>query len=247
MRIIPRDVDGEAEVRIPGPQDPRLYPSLFHSRYRVLTGLRKAVERFVENHVKGRGFRTVLDVGAGSAPYRPLLVPHVERYTTVDLPGTRADVELTSEGRVPLRDASADVLLSNQVLEHVEDPRAHVLELARLLDPRGILLLSTHGHWMYHPSPADYWRWTGPGLRRTLEGAGFEVVDTVGVLGRAAAGLQLFHDGVVGAIPARLRPLLALCLAGTMPMVDRLDRSNRSEDASVFVITARPSRGGMEA
>jgi SAM-dependent methyltransferase len=224
-----------------------VYPSLFHSRYRLLTGLRRAVERFVENHVQGRGFRTALDVGAGSAPYRPLLAPHVESYTTVDIPGTGAEVEVTSEGKIPLGDGSADVLLSNQVLEHVEDPQAHVLELARLLAPRGVLLLSTHGHWMYHPTPGDYWRWTGPGLRRLLEGAGFEIVETVGVLGRAAAGLQLFHDGVAGAIPARLHPLLAFCLAGMMCLAERLDRSDRTEDASVFVVTAHRSRGGQVA
>jgi SAM-dependent methyltransferase len=232
---------------MPEPRDPRLYPSPFHSRYHVLTGLRRAVERFVQDHVQGRGFRTALDVGAGSAPYRSLLAPHVERYTTVDLPGTGADVEVTSEGRVPLRDGSADVLLSNQVLEHVEDPQAHVLELARLLAPHGVLLLSTHGHWMYHPTPRDYWRWTGPGLRRVIEAAGLEIIEAVGILGRAAAGLQLLHDGVVGAIPARLHPLLAFCLAGIMRMAEKLDRSDRTEDASVFVITARRSRGAEAA
>ena len=220
----------------------RLRPSRFHPRYLVLVRLREALERAVDRHLAGRGLGRALDVGAGTAPYRSLFEPHVRRYDTADLPGTGAELEVGADGRVPAESGCADLVISNQVLEHVDDPAAHLGELRRLSAPGGTLLLSTHGHWMYHPDPGDYWRWTGPGLRRLVERAGFEVLDIEGVLGRSAAGLQLAHDGLVERVPARLRPLFAFAFQVFMGAVDRVDRSERATDACVFVVSARRPR-----
>lgn len=197
------------------------------------------MESFVATEVEGKGLDTLVDVGAGECPYREMLEPHVRKYITVDLPGCGADVDVGPDGRVPLPDGVAQVLVSNQVLEHVADPTTHVAELARLLAPDGVLVLSTHGHWMYHPTPTDYWRWTGPGLRKLLSDAGLHVVLTTGILGRGAAGLQLFHDGIVHRVHHRLRPLLGLLLNCIIPLVERWDTSDRHDDACVFVVTVR--------
>ena len=48
----------------------------------------------------------------------------------------------------------------------------------RALRPGGTLVLSTHGMFEEHGCPDDYWRWTGFGLRRAVEDAGFQV-DTI--------------------------------------------------------------------
>lgn len=217
----------------------RLRPSRFDSRYVVLTRLRRALEELIARHVADRDVAVAVDVGSGSAPYRSLLELHVARYRTADLPGQGAELEVGPDGGVALADASADLVLSNQVLEHVDDPDVHLHELARLLAPHGLLLISTHGYWMYHPTPRDYWRWTGPGLRRTLDRHGFDVLETIGVLGRAASGLQLLHDGLAPAVPGPLRPLFAGLAQLAMALVDRLDRSDRTDDACVFVVAAQ--------
>jgi SAM-dependent methyltransferase len=91
-------------------------------------------------------------------------------------------------------DCTADVVVSTQVLEHVPDPRAYLLECRRILKPGGMLILTTHGYWEYHPQPTDLWRWTGPGLRKLVEASGFRVLDCTGLLGLASSGLHLFQD-----------------------------------------------------
>ena len=65
-----------------------------------------------------------------------------------------------------MADGSFDVVLCTQVLEHSDDPAQAVRELRRVTAPGGRVLASTHGVQVYHPSPADYWRWTHEGLRR---------------------------------------------------------------------------------
>ena len=67
---------------------------------------------------------------------------------------------------LPVEDASFDVVLCTQVLEHCDDPAQAVRELRRVTAPGGRVLASTHGVQVYHPSPEDYWRWTHAGLRR---------------------------------------------------------------------------------
>ena len=44
-----------------------------------------------------------------------------------------------------------------------------VREFHRVTSPGGRVLASTHGVQVYHPSPADYWRWTHAGLELMFE------------------------------------------------------------------------------
>lgn len=224
--------------------NPRLCPGPLHSRRVVLRRLRDTMDEVVERYLVGRETGVLVDVGAGSTPYRPLLEPHVGKYRTADLPGEGAELEIDEQGRVPLPDARADVVLSNQVLEHVDDPGAHVAELVRLLRPGGILVLSTHGYWMYHPTPGDFWRWTGPGLRKVLAGGGLEVLETKGVLGRGAAGVQLLQDVVLERLPTWVRGPAAGVFQLAVATADQLDRSDRHDDACVFVtVSTKPESG----
>lgn len=147
---------------------------------------------------------TVVDYGCADAPYRDLF--EAQRYVGVDLPGNpESSAHIGPDGSVPLPDASADLVLSTQVLEHVAEPGAYLAEALRLLRPGGSLVLTTHGIMYLHRDPQDYWRWTCDGLRRLVEQAGFEVVELRGVLGLAAAALQLLQDGTGAAVPRRLR------------------------------------------
>ena len=73
---------------------------------------------------------------------------------------------------IPAADASFDLVLCIQVLEHVDDPAQAVRELARVTRPGGRVLLSTHGAMVYHPNPSDSWRWTHEGLERLFAANG---------------------------------------------------------------------------
>ena len=191
---------------------------------------------------QGRSGQTLVDLGCGDMPYRMLYQPLVDRYIGVDLSSNaRADMHFDGAGKVPLPDGSADVVLSTQVLEHVSSPQQYLAEARRLLRPGGVLFLSTHGYWMFHPDPTDYWRWTGEGLKTEIAKAGFRVERCRGVMNLASAGVQLFQDGLTPRVPSFLRSAFFWTMNRLMALVDRKGEGNASRDidASVFIVTAR--------
>ena len=233
----------EAKVGAPAPsaaaRSPRLNPRRFSGRYYVLTQLRREMEVIIAAHIPDRP-GTLIDFGCGDSPYRPLM-PQQVRYIAADLSSNpAASVHLEGEGRVPLPDGSAEYVLSSQVLEHVTDPPAYLAEARRLLSHDGLLILSTHGVWKYHPHPRDLWRWTGEGLRQTVTTAGFTIERFTGLLGMAAAGVLLLQDGLVMRTPRRLRSLVAGAMQPLIHAADLLhDDAQRRQDAAVFCLVAR--------
>ena len=108
----------------------------------------------------------VLDVGCGVKPYYPFFEPYASEYVGVDVvENPAADLQGAVES-LPVEDASFDLVLCIQVLEHAEDPAKGVRELRRVVAPGGSVLASTHGVQVYHPAPVDLWRWTHAGLDR---------------------------------------------------------------------------------
>ena len=137
---------------------------------------------------------TVVDFGCGEQPYRSLFSGC--NYFGVDLAGNAAaDVHTDPNGRVPLADESADLVLSTQALVHVADPVTYLDECHRMLRPGGTLVLTTHGVMFAIRHPTDFWRWTCDGLRLIVERAGFAIAEQRGLMTLTAAGLQLLqHD-----------------------------------------------------
>jgi SAM-dependent methyltransferase len=108
----------------------------------------------------------VLDVGCGAKPYEPLFATHADVYVGVDpVDNPHAELKGVVED-LPVADASFDIVLCNQVLEHCDNPARAVAELRRVTAPGGRVLASTHGVMAYHPYPTDYWRWTHAGLEK---------------------------------------------------------------------------------
>ena len=72
-----------------------------------------------------------------------------------------------------------DVVICEQVIEHVVDPCAAVANLRDLCVPGGLVIVSTPFLIKVHEVPLflmkDYWRFTPRGLQTLLESAGLEV------------------------------------------------------------------------
>jgi SAM-dependent methyltransferase len=203
----------------------RLYPSIFHTRYVVLSQLRDiTVARMQELTTQNKNL-TLIDFGCGDMPYRSLLEPMVGKYLGVDLEmNPKAGHHIGFDSKTTLPDGYANIILSNQVLEHVDTPSGYLQEALRLLKPGGHMICTTHGYWFYHPTPNDYWRWTSAGLRKTIEAEGFQINIFHGVLGLAASGLQLLQDGIIAKLPKFLVPPFALVMQAKIWLFNKITR-----------------------
>ena len=77
---------------------------------------------------------------------------------------------------VPLPDNSVARIISDNVLEHVDNPVKAVAEMYRLLESGGYLYVVTPFLYPYHSSPNDFTRWTTEGLKGLL--SDFEFVES---------------------------------------------------------------------
>jgi SAM-dependent methyltransferase len=249
------------------PIDARLEPSFFRHDRHTLVALRRAVEDTITKVRAELGCSpgTVVDIGAGSAPYRALFSQLGARYIACDLaddhdsdcgawargvtPMAPSDLVRFEDGcTIPLPSGEADIVVSFQVLEHVWDLRWYLDECKRLLAKDGRLILSTHGVWLYHPHPGDYRRWTRVGLVRELERYGFDVTNVetaVGPLAWTSQFRALAYHHVFAKIPLIGRALSALTMAVLnlrMLIEERITPPTLTENnAAVYVMTAKVS------
>lgn len=121
---------------------------------------------------------TLVDVGCGTRPYEDLFVGHVRRYIGIDWPAPHAAANPHVVGdatQLPLRDGSANSVLATEVMEHVAEPALLLAEIARVLAPGGVLILSVPFLEPIHEEPRDFFRFTPFGLHHLLGRSGFAV------------------------------------------------------------------------
>jgi ubiquinone/menaquinone biosynthesis C-methylase UbiE len=91
---------------------------------------------------------------------------------TWDFSHVQLEADLNKE--IPLDDASVDVIISIQVLEHLSNPQQALKEMARVLKPGGHLFLTTPFSYQEHQQPYDFYRYTRYGLKHLIEQGGLE-------------------------------------------------------------------------
>src|SRR5688572_7417485 len=139
--------------------------------YAVRAPLAQWLEAEARRAATGLGAYRLLDVGCGEKPYAPVF-EHAAEYVGLDT-AEHAHADLVGPiESIPAEDASFDLVLCIQVLEHVDDPAQGIRELHRVTRPGGRVLLATHGAMVYHPNPVDLWRWTNEGLERLFRQSG---------------------------------------------------------------------------
>ena len=95
--------------------------------------------------------RRVLDLGCGTGYGTALIADNAEEVIGLDialnaLPTTTSTAALFVAGdstRLPLRDQTFDLVISFQVIEHIEDEERYLSEVHRVLTPDGLFIVST--------------------------------------------------------------------------------------------------------
>lgn len=221
---------------------PALPPPWYPYRHCVVA-LRSSLQRII-GILKPTSSTRVLDYGCSVLQYRNLFPADCD-YRGADLPGNAlATVDLSKDGRIILPDGQVDIVLSTQVLEHVQDPALYIAEAYRVLAPGGNLILTTHGIFVYHPDPEDNWRWTSTGLSRQIEAAGFQIREIEGLIGGLPAAIQMIQDMTWRKLPHWLRKPYFAFFQFWIGLFDRAySTEGRLRNAWVYAVLAQKPAG----
>jgi SAM-dependent methyltransferase len=134
-----------------------------------------------------------LDVGAGSAPYRAEIEKfwNIVNYTAMDIAPSDSTSLVASADNVPLHSGAVDLVVSFDVLQHLQNYGQALDEMARVLRPGGAVILSVP--FVYSECDRhDFRRWTMEGIVYELHIRGLDVV-----LAKTRGGM-LFALGCLG-------------------------------------------------
>jgi|GEM_PF-3343522 len=183
-------------------------------------------------------FRRVLDVGAGSAPYRRFF-PESD-YLTLD---KHEPADYQSFEEIP-RNKKFDLILLIEVLEHVEDLEELFEGIGKVLSSAGQLWISVPFAARIHRAPEDYRRFTDEGLKRVLASHGFGA-HTLKFRGTELTSLfaKLFYIGF-RSVPLSLPFLCGLpCLLALAHCTLRFDIGSPEDPLGFFAVATKlPAR-----
>ena len=134
---------------------------------------RPRIKAFLQRHSTDR---KTLDVGCGTALYGDLF-PNRVTLDVAERPGIPVDIIADAHDLQQISDASFDVVLCTEVLEHLHTPLQALKEFHRVLAPGGQLILTTRFIYPLHDVPGDYYRYTKYGLKHLVTEAGFTIDD----------------------------------------------------------------------
>jgi SAM-dependent methyltransferase len=156
---------------------PRTLTPMHKSAYETM---RRAINRFVPDDRP----LTVVDLGSGTnrkklnegTTHAALFDGRDVKMIGVDV-AQRANVDLVMPKpyKVPLRSGSVDVVVSGQVFEHIPFPWASMLEIARLLKPGGVFIVTVPSRGHPHGG-VDCWRYYADGIRALAAWSGLKVL-----------------------------------------------------------------------
>jgi SAM-dependent methyltransferase len=195
----------------------------------------------------------VIDVGAGSAPYRSAFA-HCD-YKTQDFKGLQDDqmrhgayaqIDFICDARsIPVPNGSFDVVLCTEVLEHHPEPIAVVCEFSRILVPGGRLFLTAPLGSGIHQEPYHFYGgYTPYWYRHFLRAVGFSEVEISANEGSFrhfaqeairfsrmtrpfSLGMPLLAELAWLPVWCLLAPILIIVVPIAAKLLDRFDRDQR--------------------
>ena len=223
-----------------------LNPPFWDSCHYLNNKLRKEYELIFDKYLNDKNYDKLLDYGCGAKPYEIIITTYIKNYIGVDIGNNpKADYLIEPGQKLPFNDKYFDIVLSSQVLEHVEESNQYLNECNRVLKNNGLLFLSTHGTWQYHTT-IDVQRWTSYGLRKLIGSYNFEIIDFVPILGQLALTSQLrltYYNSVAnyfGAIGRCIVLPISIIYQYKMRFEDLLTPKRvKQRDSAIYLIAAK--------
>lgn len=153
---------------------------LIYSLVAIVTG--KTAKSIVRTMPEGA---LMLNIGSGAKRIDP-------RVINVDLiPEQGIDI-VASAYELPFKDGSVDLVISENILEHLEYPERAVAEIHRVLKTGGSIFIVTPFMLGFHSSPDDFYRWTLTGMKLLLKD--FTILDLGVYAGPTAALVAMLRE-----------------------------------------------------
>lgn len=176
----------------------------------------------------------VLDIGSSAGSYdvrrefrharsglgRASLYVALDINTAVQ-PDVVADAHL-----LPFKDEVFDVILANNVIEHLRDAATGIAEMRRVLRADGHVLYTIPFLYPVHEAPHDYVRYTRYGLARLFRG--FRTVEIHGRGGFFSTMAQFVYLLTRAADPVKLGGVLRAVMYPGLWVMVQLDRFDRT-------------------
>jgi SAM-dependent methyltransferase len=157
-------------------------------------GVRRALQPLLQELGKGRG------INIGGGPRRL-----DERLVHLDVvPHPSCDC-IADARRLPFAAGAFDLAVSQETVEHVDDPFLAVREMVRVVRPGGKVYLQVPFVIGYHPGPEDYWRFSRAGVEALLRQAGIPAAQIDLAVGPATGFYRIAVEFLAG-IAGRLAP-----------------------------------------
>ena len=157
---------------------------LLISKIKILCDTRYLVKKimrlFIVNQAAIGNYETIVDIGAGKAPYKKIF--KYKKYIICDVENKYnfEDIVIIKPNDIlPLKDDYADLALSTEVLEHVKDIDLFLSEIYRIMKSGGKLIMTTPFLWPVHEAPNDYRRFTNFGIKHLLTKKGFKNIKII--------------------------------------------------------------------
>lgn len=114
------------------------------------------------------GARKGLNFGCGTMEFH-------DRIINLDVQNTETVDIVSDGGRIPLKDASVDLIITQEVLEHIGDYRSALSELERVLKPGGRIYCQLPFQIGFHPGPYDFYRFSRHGITELFDGPAWSI------------------------------------------------------------------------